>query len=194
MGKLISAINEAFEKMKTPKFLQKEGLGGEIPFFIFPYQIEDEPRIEEEVTGLVKRLKKEGVNVLSLNLYDISVEILESKGGIEKMFRLEERRKNKPEYFLKALQSALNIQEVFMPYIREKVENTPHDIVFITGVATVYPYIRSHIILNNLQSITGNVPTILFYPGEYKNRTLRLFDTLKDSNYYRAFNLNLYQK
>lgn len=194
MGNLTKSINEAFEKIKSPKFLQKKGLGGEIPFFIFPYHIRYEPRIEDEINGLIHRLKKEGVVVLHLNLYDIAVDILNQKGGIEKMIHLEERRKNKPQYFMKALQSALNIQEVFMPYIRVKTENTPHDLVFITGVAGVYPYIRSHVILNNLQSITGDVPTILFYPGEYTGKSLHLFNTLKANNYYRAFNLNLYQK
>lgn len=194
MGNLTKSTNEAFEKIKSPKFLQKKGLGGEIPFFIFPYHIRYEPRIEDEINGLIHRLKKEGVVVLHLNLYDIAVDILNQKGGIEKMFELEERRKNKPQYFMKALQSALNIQEVFMPYIREKTENTAHDLVFITGVAGVFPFIRSHVILNNLQSITGDVPTILFYPGEYTGKSLRLFNTLKANNYYRAFNLNLYQK
>lgn len=193
MGKLTTAINQAFEKMKAPKFLQKEGLGGEIPFFVFPYSIRDEADIDEEVNGLEKRLRKEGIRVLVLNLYDISIEILQQKGGVEKMFRLEERQKKKPDYFLKALQSALNIHEVFMPYIREKVEMGENDLVFITGVAAVYPFIRSHIILNNLQSISGDLPTIMFYPGEYSGRSLRLFDALKDDNYYRAYNLNQFQ-
>lgn len=193
MGHLTKDFDRAFEIMKTQKFLQKEGLGGEIPFFIFPYKIQYESEINDEVNSLLKRLKKEGLSVLLLDLYDISIDILEKKGGIEKMFRLEERRKNKPGYFLKALQSALNIQEVFMPYIQDKVVEKSNDLVFITGVGPVYPFIRSHVILNNLQSITGDIPTIMFYPGEYTGKSLRLFDLLKDDNYYRAYNLNQYQ-
>lgn len=194
MKSLVTSINEAFEKMKSPKFLQKEGLGGEIPFFIFPYSVKFEEEIEGEVERLIKRLRKEGVKTLHFNLYDVSIAILESKGGIEKMFRLEDRQKNRPAYFLKALQSALNVQEVLIPYIREKAGNTEHDMVFISGVGAVFPYIRSHVILNNLQSITGDVPNIMFYPGEFTGQSLRLFDLLKDDNYYRAYNLNQYQK
>lgn len=194
MKSLIKSIDDAFEKMKSKKFLQKEGLGGEIPFFIFPYDVKFEAEIEDEVEGLIKRLRKEGVQILHFNLYDISVDILEGKGGVEKMFRLEERQKKKPAYFLKALKSALNIQEVLIPYIKEKVETTEHNMVFISGVGTVFPFIRSHSVLNNLQSITGNVPTIMFYPGEFTGQSLRLFDRFKDDNYYRAYNLNQYQK
>lgn len=193
MTNLSTSINQAFEKMRAPKFLKKEGLGGEIPFFIFPYKIKYEPEIDDEISGLKKRLKKEGISVLELNLYDISIDILERKGGIEKMFRLEERQENRPGYFLKALQSALNIQEEFIPYIRNRVNNVSHNLIFITGVASVYPFIRSHVIFNNLHSITDRVPTIMFYPGEYTGGSMRLFDILKSDNYYRAYNLNEYQ-
>src|SRR5699024_7294924 len=99
------------------------------------------------------------------------------------------RKRDKPDYFLKALQSALNIQQVFIPYIRERVDAISHDLVFITGVAAVYPFIRSHIILNNLQSITGERQTILFYPVELTCNSLRLFKFLKCDIYYRAYNL-----
>ena len=190
---LSTLINEAFEKIHTTKFLQKEGLGGEIPFFILPYNIKWEPKIDDEIATLIRRLRNEGVKVLELNLYDISIDILEKKGGIEKMFRLEERQRHRPSYFLKALQSALNIQEEFIPYIKNKVDTESHNLIFITGVAPVYPYIRSHVVLNNLHSITDRVPTIMFYPGEYTGKTMKLFQTLKSSNYYRAYNMLDYQ-
>ena len=193
MNQLATSINQAFDKLKSPKFLKKEGLGGEIPFFIFPYNIQWESMIEDEINGLKNRLKKEGVQVLEFNLYDISIEILEESGGIEKMFRLEERQKKRPSYFLKALQSALNLHEVFIPYIKNKITTVPHDLIFITGVAAVFPYMRSHVVLNNLHSVTDHVPTVMFYPGEYTGSTMRLFDLLKSNNYYRAYNLNEYR-
>lgn len=193
MTNLSISINQAFGKMKSPKFLLKEGLGGEIPFFIFPYKIKFESNIDNEISGLKKRLKREGIHVLELNLFDISLDILERKGGIEKMIKLEKRQKKRSGYFLKALQSALNIQEEFIPHIQNLVSNIPHDLIFITGVASVYPYIRSHTILNNLHSITDNVPTIMFYPGEYTGKSMRLFEILKSDSYYRAYNLNEYQ-
>jgi len=193
MKSLSTLINDAFEKMRTQKFLQKEGLGGEIPYFILPYYIKWESQIDNEISTLIKRLKNEGINTLELNLYDISIDILEKKGGIDKMFKLEERQHKRPGYFLKALQSALNIQEEFIPYIKARVASEPHDLIFITGVAPVFPYIRSHVVLNNLHSITDHVPTIMFYPGEYTGQTMSLFQTIKGDNYYRAYNMLDYQ-
>lgn len=63
------------------------------------------------------------------------------------------------------------------------------DVVLIHGVGRVYPYMRSHHILNNLQHVFDDVPVVLFYPGEYSGQSLTLFGEFQDDNYYRAFNL-----
>ena len=75
-----------------------------------------------------------------------------------------------------------------------------HDLVFISGVGSAYPLLRSHTLLNNLHSIMGKTPLVMFYPGSYDQKTLRLFgksglvggtheDRKKSANYYRAFRL-----
>ena len=68
------------------------------------------------------------------------------------------------------------------------------DILFITGVGEVFPYIRSHTVLNNLQSTAKDHPTLMFFPGEYTHSletgaSLDLFGRLHDDKYYRAFNI-----
>ena len=70
--------------------------------------------------------------------------------------------------------------------------------MFITGVGEVFPYIRSHTVLNNLQSTAKDQPTVMFFPGEYKHSleegaSLDLFGILHDDKYYRAFNIFDYQ-
>lgn len=67
--------------------------------------------------------------------------------------------------------------------------NTGADnIVFLTGVGKAYPFIRSHTILNNLHSVV-DVPLLMFFPGTYDGLSLKLFNIIKDDNYYRAFRL-----
>jgi len=63
------------------------------------------------------------------------------------------------------------------------------DLILMSGVGNVYPWIRAHSLLNNLQQVTGNKPLVLFYPGEYDGQALRLFGKLGGNNCYRAFRL-----
>ncbi len=84
------------------------------------------------------------------------------------------------------------------PEIAKKIESTDHQLVFLTGIGEVFPYIRSHSILNNLQVVAKHKPTVIFFPGEYqhsldKGATLKLFGKLGDDKYYRAFNIKEYE-
>ena len=135
------------------------------------------------------KLETSGVSVLELNLFEIVCNILEEKGGMERMFSIElSRDKGK---FLSALQSTLNIHQILMPKIKSMIDENPSKVYFLTGIGLVFPYIRSHNILNNLQNIAKDSPTVTFFPGNYNGHTLNLFGLLTDDNYYRAFNIDL---
>ena len=184
-------LNEKFEHLynvvSSTNFLNKESLGGEIPFFIAPYDAEQELDCLEEIKLLKRKLENDGLEILELNLYQITCEILDKKGGMDRMFKIE-KTKNKDK-FLRALQSSLNIHQVIMPYIKNKIDNENAEVYFLTGIGLVFPFIRSHNILNNLQNIAKDSPMLAFFPGEYNGQTLNLFGRLKDDNYYRAFNI-----
>jgi len=82
-----------------------------------------------------------------------------------------------------------------LPYpVVAKMKNSDFDVLFLTGVGEVFPYIRTHTILNNLQSRAKDRPTVLFFPGKYTQSsefgsTLDLFDRMHNDRYYRAFNI-----
>ncbi len=78
-----------------------------------------------------------------------------------------------------------------MPRIKQMIEDYPAKVYFLTGIGMVFPYIRSHNILNNLQNVAKDSPTVTFFPGDYNGHTLNLFGLLKDDNYYRAFNIDI---
>ncbi len=94
---------------------------------------------------------------------------------------------------LKILNGPLNIEKVVMPEIFRRVNEASPKIIFLTGIGSAFPIIRSHTILNNLPTLIGEMPLVLFFPGTYNNQSLNLFDRLKDDNYYRAHNLNDYK-
>ena len=92
------------------------------------------------------------------------------------------------------LQGVLDPERYLVPAIRAKMEQAPFDVMFISGVGEVFPYIRSHNVLNNLQSTAKEKPTVMFFPGDYnysleKGASLELFGLLHDDNYYRAFHI-----
>jgi hypothetical protein len=67
-------------------------------------------------------------------------------------------------------------------------------VLFLLGIGEVYPYIRSHTVLNNLQSVLKSHPLVLFFPGEYSHSleegaSLDLFGRIHDDKYYRASNI-----
>ena len=178
-----------YNVISSRRFLNKEALGGEIPFFISAYDARQENEVKDSIKLLKNKLETSGVAVLELNLYDIVCDILEEKGGMERMFKIE-LAKNKDK-FLSALQSTLNIHQILMPRVKAMIEERPAKVYFLTGIGLVFPYIRSHTILNNLQNIAKEAPTVTFFPGEYNGHTLNLFGLLKDDNYYRAFNIDI---
>jgi hypothetical protein len=188
MSNLTHKFEHLFNVISSSNFLNKESLGGEIPFFISSYKAEEENACREEIRLLKKKLENQGVPILELNLYHLACEILEAKGGMERMFKVEKAKSK--DRFLSALQSSLNMHEVLMPLIRQKIESNNAKVYFLTGIGLVFPFIRSHNVLNNLQNIAKEAPTVAFFPGDYNGHTLNLFGLLKDDNYYRAFNMD----
>jgi hypothetical protein len=192
MEDITSKFSHLYKVISSSSFLNKEALGGEIPFFITAYDAKQEVEVKDSIKLLINKLETSGVSVLELNLYDIACDILKEKGGMdgmERMFSIElTRDKGK---FLSALQSTLNIHQILMPKIKELIDKTPSKVYFLTGIGMVFPFIRSHNILNNLQNIAKDSPTVTFFPGNYNGHSLNLFGLLTDDNYYRAFNIDL---
>lgn len=169
------------------RFIRMEGLSGDIPFWIAPYDVKAEQQVNTEIGNLVKKLSNEGIRALAVDLFELSCELVEEHIGLEDMFALEQNMEKL--FFIDALQSTINIHERFIPAISERIAAENPSMLFIKGVGRVFPFIRSHIVLNNLQSAVKNIPTLMFFPGEYSGKSLKLFNLLEDDNYYRANNI-----
>ena len=185
--------NHLLNVVSSERFLKMQGLGNEIPFFICsfdPVKIND---IYKEVIGpLINKLRHNGVRVLRIDLYDLAIELLKARGIWERTLKAEQDITKSELKDL--LQSVLDVETRLIPAIDDKMKETDFDVLFITGVGEVFPYIRSHTVLNNLQSTAKEKPTIMFFPGEYrqsaeKGSSLNLFGRLLDDNYYRAYDI-----
>ena len=92
------------------------------------------------------------------------------------------------EALKKALRGPLK-SEKLVQIFAEASQPQDQNLVLLSGVGSVWPLVRSHNLLNNLQTVMGQTPLVMFYPGRYDGQTLRLFGKVKSNSYYRAFRL-----
>lgn len=187
------SLNERFieleDRMISVESLTKYGTANDMKFYIFDYNPQDEYMIRIEV----QKLKSRNSNIIEFDLYELMLEIIEEQGYMEDVI-LAEKDYDKQHLLSEIFQPILSVEEDNNEFLEKfKVINDDGTkIILITGVGKSYPIIRSHTILNNLQSIFKRNPVVMMYPGRYETKkamTLRLFDRLDDDNYYRAFPL-----
>ncbi|MBW8002945.1 MAG: DUF1788 domain-containing protein [Planctomycetes bacterium] len=183
-----------FELLSNDKFLRMEGLGNEVPFFVYAYDIKHQSEIYKRLDSLDKRLNVSGIEVCLVGLYDMVINHFEKSGELEELFRYE-KEVSKDE-FLEEMQSYLSIDSVIKPHFKTMLSRKSYRLVFVYQVGEVFPFLRSHILLNNLQSVVTDMPMVLFFPGEYVTSyehgfKLNLFGKF-EGPYYRAFKLEDY--
>ena len=191
-----SRAEHLFKVISSDRFLRKQGLGNEIPFFICAFDADDGLSLGDDRKDLIGKLGHAGVRVLDIDLYDLSLKILEDRGIFEQILEVE--AETEKAELKELLQGVLDPQTHLIPEIASQIEEIPHDVIFVSGVGEVYPFLRSHNVLNNLQSTAKDRPTIMFFPGKYTHAlatgaSLELFGILHDDKYYRAFNIMNYE-
>ena len=181
---------ELEDRLESVASLTRYGTANDLRFYIFDYSPKDELRVRQEI----EKLKSRNPSIIECDLYEMMLEIIEEEGYLEDVQKMETGY-DKDLLLREVFQPMLAVEEednAFLEKFKERIADDGQSIVLITGVGKAFPIIRSHTILNNLQSIFRNNPVVMMYPGRYeikKAMTLRLFECLDDDNYYRAFPL-----
>ena len=184
--KLEERIELFKEKIKTTDFLECRGLGNEIPYWIFDYEPEKELLVRDTLSKLISSSEsKYSIKIIEINLYNLCLKILNQKLADEKLIPFEKKKGS--DALLEKVRLILN-QEVTKKEISD-ILKVDYDLIFLTGVGNAWPMVRAHSVLNNLHSVTGKKPLVLFYPGKFSGLDLSLFGEFKSKNYYRAFQL-----
>ncbi|EGR1579745.1 DUF1788 domain-containing protein [Vibrio parahaemolyticus] len=183
-------LEKVQDRLESDEFLTNKELGGEIGFYIFDYPAEHEIIVREHIDFLTKKLASRseitGKRFASINLYEMVVELLKSRKLLDRAYKMQFEKGD--DVLFKALKGPLE-QNRFAEFIVKQANVLECDFIILHGLGSVWPIIRGHGLLNALHAKVGNVPTVMFYPGEYDGATLKPFGRIESNNYYRAFKL-----
>ncbi len=185
--KLQDRFNDLEERLRSVESLSIYGISRDLKFFIFDYFAKDELLVRDEVLKLLRL----NPDIIEMNLYDLVLGVFSKEGYLDNIFSLE---KTQPLHIMleQVLFPLLAIDEqnsLFFQYFKNLPDNGKK-IILITGVGSVFPIIRGHMVLNELHSIFSKNSVVMFYPGKYENKhkmSMSLFDKIEDTNYYRGF-------
>lgn len=212
------SIDQEFSRlyriMSSSSFRHGTATGGEEPYYIYDYPPSMELEVRERTRKLANDLQKMTAGaddyapkVLQVDLYDVALAILGERGILERLLDAEDglhatvSDSPQSDRFLQLLDPIVGADTRQVPghiadLYRQARERGQADIVFITGVGQVYPYMRAHTVLENLQGLIDDCPLVLFYPGRYtqgshSGSSMQLFGALQANNYYRARSLRV---
>ncbi|MDX9985531.1 DUF1788 domain-containing protein [Sphaerochaeta sp.] len=183
--------------MSGKRFLAMEGVGNEVPFFICPFHPEETEAMYQAIDNLTIQLQHRGVQVVRINIYDLCIDLLKREEGLWEQV-IENEAEYPKDLLLEQFQLLFDAESHLAPAINEKLHDRSYDVLFLEGVGEVYPYVRTHALLENLARHLYTKPLVMFFPGHYKQTlhggaALRLFEMLPDDKYYRAMNIYRYE-
>lgn len=183
MENILERLSALEKNFTNEQFLTNRGLSNEVGIYIFAYDPKDEMAIQEFVR--MQKNRNSAYNIIEFDLYKTFISICEERKIIKSIPSMQERKGS--EYLKEQLKKVAS-PEAFA----KKMEYESHrhgDIVIITGVGEIYPFLRVHSFLESIQHMFEDVPVVVMYPGKYDGQTLVLFNKFFDANHYRSFAL-----
>ena len=185
MDMIKEELDRIKDRISDPSFLANKGLSNEVGIHVFCY----DPKDEIAVQDYIRRLKAEAntpYRIIECDLYELFLSLLEDKRVLRSVPGLEDKRGK--EYLLNQLQKIATPEALLA-----RMDYSPHvkgqDVLFMTGIGKIHPFMRSHKMLDSMQHLFEDIPIVMFYPGSFNGQTLILFNEFLDGHYYRAFNL-----
>lgn len=183
----MSNIKERLDKIRVliqeKDFLENKGLSNEVNIRIFNYSPSDEMLVRH----FIEQLSSDQTLSCTLkvhNLYEIFLSICDEKRITSRIAQMEEKRGS--DYLLNQLQSIVT-NDMFVKHMQYENHKKGEDVLMLTGIGQVFPFMRIHALLDALQPHFTDIPILVMYPGKFNGSQVRLFNKLKPNSYYRAF-------
>ncbi len=190
-----------FQIFRHPDFLSMKGLANELPIFIQTYEPAREDATRRMIESLAQRLRNTGITLKTLDLFNLVLEELEENQVLDDLLR-DEKTFEKADLF-DTLKNYSDPETHLIPRLIRAIGDEGTQLTFLTGSGRVYPFLRTHTILESLQPAMLPHPVVIFFPGEYiqdpgGGSYLRLFGSIPSpkikSPHYRATNLDYYRR
>lgn len=182
MTDILERLTSLERNFTNEQFLTNKGLSNEVGIYIFAYDPKEEMAVQEFVKKQTKS-GRSGYRVIEFDLYKTFLRICDERKITKSIPSMQER---KGSDYLKEQLKKVASPEAFS----KKMEYEPHeygDIMLITGVGEIYPFLRVHTFLESIQHMFEDIPVVVMYPGKYDGQTLVLFNKFFDANHYRSF-------
>jgi hypothetical protein len=193
-------LEHLFNILSHPDFLSMKGLTKEVPIFIQTYEPVNEDAMRHMIDSLASRLRSKGITLAIVDLFDLLLEQLEEEGRLQRIIEKEASLGKKK--LLDMLNNLADPKERLIPKLVQRIRDDDIKLTLLTGVGRVFPFLRTHTILESLQPAMMHHPIVMFFPGHYIQgegigSELHLFGSLPTPPlyrpYYRAFNLEHYR-
>ena len=181
MAKISERLDDLKSLIQEKDFLEGKGLSNEVNIRIFCY----DPKEEMAVRHFTEQLKNETLScrAIQYDLYEVFLDIFRDKRILDKVEALEEKRGKDfiKKQFDKSCDAKTFAAKLYYP------DHQKNDVVILSGIGKVFPFMRVHSLLEAMQPLFTDVPILVLYPGEFDGHYVRLFNKLKKNEYYRAF-------
>ena len=126
------------------------------------------------------------IRAADVNLFELVIGLLEERKLLDKAIDMQ-----KDQGDAKALESLRRVlkEDKLAERLVTQHNIAELDVLLLWNVGAVYPMLRTHTLLSALHPHMRDTPLVMFYPGKYDGYSLRLFNTLAEDHYYRAFRL-----
>lgn len=160
------------------------GLHTGVPFIMLIYQTNMETECKNKKRNLMEKLTSRNLKVQEIS---VSKFIFESLGESKQLDQIFEHEKESQDEVREELTK--RCKYYMKEWILNKIEKEKPDIVFLTDIASLYPYYRVSAIFNSLENEV-KIPFVAFYPGEIKeDGKLYFLGEYESSEYYRAMRI-----
>jgi len=191
---------DVFLKLSNADFLSMKGQANEVPIFIQTYDVKLEDSLRRMVPALAGRLRNTGLTVQVVDLFELVLQELDACGILASL--VEEEATYDRVDVMETLQNYSDPRTHLIPRLIAAIGGSETQLTLITGPGRVYPFLRTHTILESLQPAMLQRPVVIFFPGSYEQAPeggshLRLFGEIPspviNNPYYRATNLEHYK-